>query len=295
MARILFSLLVLLWFTLPAQAQLQRSNIYLFDLKQVSDSVFQFTKPRFLTDFNADGYNNHPAFFSNKELYFSCQLPSMAQPDLYVFDLEKRTKTRVTRTAEGEFSPFRMPDYYSFSAIRQEFSGRDTLLRLWQFPMDRLSNGRPVFKYLNGIGYYYWLNSSQVAIFKVETPNSLGIADTRTDQLNTIATDVGRCIRTLPNGNLLYVKKSNYEPWKLIQLNPYNKQSIPITETVPGAEDFTVLTDGTILMGKGSKLFKFHPRKDQAWLEIADLRFYEIQNITRLAVSDDNKIAIVAD
>lgn len=293
-----FILLILTgWlFTYTASAQIQRSNIFLFDMKQVSDTTFEFSNPRYLTNFNPNGYNNHPAFMSNEELYFSSQLPTENQPDLYVLDLEKQTKTRVTRTAEGEYSPFRAPDYYSFSAIRQEINGRDTLLRLWQFPLDRLTNGRPVFKYITGIGYYYWINSYRIAVFRLGEPNALEIADTGSDRVvDKVATDVGRCIRTLPNGNLLYVQKSDLENWKLVQYNPYNRQRTPLIDVVPGAEDFTVLPNGTILMGRGSRIFKFHPQRDKEWLQIADLRYYEIDDITRLAVSNDYKIAIVAD
>src|SRR5690606_9853788 len=102
--------------------------------------------PQFLTNFNANGYNNHPVFFSDNELYISAQSPLDAQPDLYLLDIDRKTKTRVTSTPSGEFSPARMPDFYNFSAIRQEIAGRDTVLRLWQFPIDRLTNGKPVFK-----------------------------------------------------------------------------------------------------------------------------------------------------
>ena len=117
-------------------AQLPQSNVYLFNMKQVSDSIFEFNQPQYLTAFNADGYNNQPSFFTNDELYISAQLPSMQQPELYLLNLKDRTKLRVTETAEGEFSPTRMPDFYNFSAIRQEYIGRDTVIRLWQFPMD---------------------------------------------------------------------------------------------------------------------------------------------------------------
>lgn len=295
MTRKLLSLLVACFISTSIFAQLPPANIYLFEFRQVSDSIFEFTKPRYLTEFNPNGYNNHPAFFNSDELYISSQLPSETQPDLYVLNLKKKTKTRVTNTAEGEYSPFRMPDYYNFSAVRMEINGMDTTLRLWQFPMDRLSNGRPVFKYIQDIGYYYWLTSFEVALFKVDNPNTLSIADVRTDNINTLATNVGRCIRALPNGNLVYIQKSKYEPWKLVQYSRYNRQHTPMIEVLSGVEDFAVLNNGAILMGKGSKLFKYHPRKDKEWIEVVDLSYYDIRKITRLAISPDNKVAIVSE
>lgn len=277
----------------------QKSNVYLFDLRQYNDTTFQLSTPRYLTAFNATGYNNHPAFFSNDSLILSVQMPGDQQPELYLFDLRNKTKVRVTQTAAGEYSPFAIGDGYRFSAVRQEYSRTDTTLRLWEFPIDRLNDGRPVFKYYDNIGYYYWLNSGQVAVFLVGNPSQLAIADTRTDKLTPVATNAGRCFRRLPNGNLVYVQKSNYDSWKLRQKKLYGSgsdQAEDIADTIPGAEDFVVLPDGSFIMGKGTRLYHLDPRaKNVQWQEIADLRFYSINNITRLALSGDMQLALVAD
>jgi hypothetical protein len=281
-----------------AEAQLPKSNIYLFDVKQVSDSTYNFTNAKWLTQFNERGYNNQPSFFSPTQLYISVQTPNEDQSDLYMLDLNKKTKVKITETPEGEFSAKRMLDYYSFSAIRQEYTGRDTLTRLWQFPIDRLSNGHPVFKYLTNIGYYHWLSGTEVAVFVVENPNYLAIANTRTDDIVSVATNIGRCFTKLPNGNLVYVQKGEYtDEWFLMEKNLYRSNQEPksIIHTLRGSEDFALLPDGTFVMGRGSKLFKFNQFIDKDWVEIADLRYYDIRNISRLAISPDYKIAIVAD
>jgi hypothetical protein len=279
-------------------AQLPKSNIYLFQVQKQNDTVYTFSEPRYLTGFNPDGYNNQPAFFSADEIYISSQLPAQQQPEIYLLNLKERTKLRVTETVEGEFSPRRMPDYYNFSAIRQEYLNRDTVIRLWQFPLDRLTNGRPVFKYLSGIGYYEWINSKEVAVFVVDQPNYLALANVDTDDLIPVATDVGRCMQKLPNGNLAFVQKTAYGSWKIKEFSLYSRGRIApqdVIPTLPGTEDFTVLPDGSFLMGKGSKLYKFNRFQDEDWVEIADLRYYNINNITRLAVGPDMKLAIVAD
>jgi len=284
-----------LFFTL--EAQVQTSNIYLFDLDIQADTI-EFVNPKYLTEFNASGYNNHPAFFSDDELCISSQLPTEAMPELYLLNLQEGSKTKMTATIEGEYSPFRMPDYFSFSAVRMQINGRDTLLQLWQFPIDRKENGKPVFKYLTKIGYYQWVDSYQVAVYMTDSPAYLAIANTVSDQLTPVATNPGRCFRTLPNGNLAYVQKSDFENWIVMEKNMYqpNAQPTKIVDTVPGAEDFAVLPNGTLLMGKGSRLYKFDRFKDDGWVEIVDLRYYEIANITRIAVSKDGKkVAIVAD
>lgn len=301
MSRITFIFICLICFalSLTAQTNYPASNIYLFDLEQVSDSNFKFNNPQYLTSFNPNGYNNHPYFFSDSELYISVQQPGMAQPDLYALNLEEKTKTKVTETPDGEFSPKPMENSYFFSAVRQETHGRDTILRLWQFPIDRTTNGKPVFKYVQGIGYYQWLNSYQIAVFIVEPNNNyLGIADIRSDEVTPLATNPGRSFAKLPNENLAFIQQSPNSSVSLImEYNLFQRGASPqkIIETLPGSQDFALLPDGTFIMARGSKLFKFNRFIDENWIEIADLRYYDIRNITRLAISDSYKIAIVAD
>lgn len=283
--------------SVAAFAQLPKSNIYLFDIKQDDGGKMSFTNPRYLTHFNADGYNNTPSFFTNNELYISVKFPTAAQSDIYKLDLENETKQQVTATAESEFAPVRMPEYYTFSAVRVERNGRDSSLRLWQFPVDQLTNGKLVFKYIEGIKEYMWLNSREIIIYKEEDPTTLSIVNTNNDEIETIATGVGSCFARMPNGNLAYVQKSRYEDWKIMEKNLYRRREAArtIIETLPNAEYFTVLPDGTFLMGKGSKLYRYNKFTDDNWKEVADLRFYEIRNISKLVVSPDFKIAVVAD
>lgn len=279
-------------------AQLPQSNIYMFNMKQVSDSTFQFTQPKYLTHFNANGYNNQPVFFNAKDLYITVQEPNSNQSDIYLLDLDQGTKVKVTDTKASEFSPQRMPSYFNFSTIRQEVNGSDTILRLWQFPIDRLTNGKPVFKYITNIGYYRWLNGSKVAAFIVDQPNYLAFVSTQTDEIEQIANNPGRCFMKMPNGHLAYVQKNTFsDSWTIMEKNLYRpeKAATPIIHTLAGSEDFALLPDGTFIMGKGSKLYKFNRYSDEDWIEIADLSFYEINNISRIAVSVDYKIAVVGD
>ncbi len=282
-------------------AQLDPSNIYLFEMVPTSDTSFAFNNPKYLTYFNANGYNNQPAFIDDNRIYISVQVPGEPQPDLYELDLKAETKIKVTETVEGEFSPELMPTRYQFSAIRQEVGDRDTVLRLWEFPLDRLSNGKPIFKYLNKIGYYHWINSTKVAVYIVANPSELVIADTRSDQLEPIATNVGRCFKRLRNGNLAYIQKSDYQNWAIMEQKiSYSglvddQEPVKVIETLPGSEDFEILPDGTFLMALGSKLFKFNKYRDDDWVEIADFRYFGLRNITRMALSRDSKLAVVAN
>ncbi|MEO1517095.1 MAG: hypothetical protein AAFV95_18875 [Bacteroidota bacterium] len=300
MMRVLF-FAFLMAASLSSHAQrLPETNLYLFDIEAVTDSIYRFSNPKFLSGFNLGGYNNQPSFVNDDELYITVQMPSdTTQSDIFALDLANEKLTRVTQTLESEFSPYFIPPTdaeidagnYSFSAVRIETDANRSQ-RLWRFPMDRSNKGSLVFRTIDNIGYYHWVGARRVALFLVGTPHRLVVADTRTETTVDIASDIGRCIQPLPNGNLAYVDKSSSGSWLLKRLDTRFYRSQLITATLPGSEDFAVLEDGTFLMGSGSKLYKLHPRKDNSWIEIADLSYYGILNISRLAVTD-GKIALV--
>ncbi|MEM8583465.1 MAG: hypothetical protein AAGF87_04305 [Bacteroidota bacterium] len=280
----------------PLFAQLPNTKVYLFDYSR-RDTTFTFNNPRYLTAFNERGFNNQPQFVDRSTLLMAVQLPDMPQPDVFSFDLSNQTRTRVTRTISGEFSPKPIGASDRFSAVRQEFVGRDTILRLWEFPLDRSTNGKPVFKYLTGIGYYEWINQRQLALFLLGEPNQLALASPDSDQPQGIARNVGRTFSRLPNGNLLYVQKAPTGPWYIMQKNLYRLTDEPtiFAETIPRQEDFVILSDGSVLMGQGSKIFHYDRIRSPRWREVVDLRFYGIRNITRLAVDGAGQIAIVSE
>ncbi|MCB0620782.1 MAG: hypothetical protein KDC43_04495 [Saprospiraceae bacterium] len=286
-------LFALLLFPLFLFGQNPTTNIYLFHLEQTEGKVV-LSQPRYLTGFNARGYNNQPYFFSNEELYISVQTPEdTSQTEIYSLQLTKGERTRITATPEAEYSPVLMPNYYYFSAVRVE-RDPDRTQRLWQFPLDRMDKGKPIFPYIRNIGYYYWVNSRNVLLYIVNEPNMLVIANTLDGSHKKITTNVGRCFQRLNNGNIAFIKKEDNQKWTIEELNPTTLEFKPIIGALQGSEDFVILRDGTFLMGRGSKLFQYHPTKDEGWTEVVDLSHYRIQSITRLAVSADGKLALVA-
>ena len=117
--------------------QLPVTHLYLFDFNQKSDSLFECTNPKYLTDFNRFGYNNQPFFVGNDVLFLTCQFPmDTTQTDIYALNLgTKKQKSQITVTPESEYSPTIIPKgnaggSLEFSAIRVEMDGTQ---RLWRF------------------------------------------------------------------------------------------------------------------------------------------------------------------
>ena len=146
------SLLFLGGFTTLAAQDVPKTKVYSFKLVEKGES-YHFTNPRYLTGFNAEGYNNQPNFINDNTLYLTVQFPDDSQTDIYSLDLNRNQITRVTKTIEGEYSPTPVPSSRSFSAVRVEADGANTQ-RLWQFPIDRKDNGQPIFEDITGIGYH---------------------------------------------------------------------------------------------------------------------------------------------
>jgi hypothetical protein len=287
----LILIFVALFGSLVASAQMPQTNVYLFEIEQVTDSAFMFKEPKFLTAFNHTGYNNQPVFLSESELYLTVRLSTdTSQTDIYAFDIANEYKTRVTSTPESEYSPTLTPDGQHFSVVRV---GADKKQRLWQYPLNRSGEGRGIMPSLDMVGYHFWINAQKLAVFVVDSPNYLAVVDLYEPSVTRLMSDVGRCFQRLPNGNMAFVYKATDQTWFIEELDVRTLSAKIIVPALSGREDFVVLPEGTFLMGKGSQLFKYHPAFDKDWIQVADFRLYGIKNIMRLAVSPAGKLAMV--
>ena len=278
-----------------SQAQVMKSNIYVFDMKLVMNEVYQFSNPRYLTFFNKDGYNNQPAFINSNELFISVETPeNPGQTDIYDLNLADNTKLQVTETPQSEFSPMVTPDYFFFSVIREE-TGEDSTRWVWQYPIDRTTGGRPLFNNIKNVSYYAWIDENKIAINVDGSSPQLVVLDATADKVIKLSKNIGRCFQRLPNGNLAYVQKATADTWFIKELDVNTYTSKIIFNTLPGVEDFAVLNNGTFLMGKGSRLYKYTPETDSDWVQIVNLSAFGITGITRIAVSDDWKVAVVTE
>lgn len=271
----------------------QPAQIYSFQVLSETGGV-RLTDPKILTSFNLNGVNDDPFFFSPSELYITVRpARDTTRSDLYVLDLVKGTKLRLTATVEEELIPGPTASPYYFSAVRIE-RDEDRTRRLWQFPIDRVDSGKPVFATIRNIGGYTWMNSKSVLLYIPGAPSLLLQANPQDGSFKKIAADIGPCLQKLPNGKVVFVKKESRTNWVLTEMDLSTLETRPLVNTLTGSEYFTVLADGGILMGNGSKIFHFQPNKTgSTWTEIADLSGYKVRNITKMAVSAGGVLAVV--
>ena len=276
----------------PAAAQdLPVTNVYTFKMQPTADGALQLSAPRFLTAFNARGYNNQPSFLSPNELLLTVGMAGRSQTDIHLIDLKALTRTRLLATGESEYSPQAAADGETFYTVRVD-AETPGLQRLWRFNRNLADKGTVVLPDAGRVGYYHWLDTDRVAYFDVGTPNTLVVANTTRNTTQRLTPDIGRCFQALPNGNLAYVHKVTPTRWVIKELDRQTLASTPLTETLAGSEDFLVLEDGSLLMAKGSKLFRY---TGDRWREASNLSKYRLRKITRLARNGQGLLVVVAE
>lgn len=274
-----------------AIGQIPSSSLLLFDFIQF-DGSYEINNARLLTNFNEGQYNNQPAFFDANTIYFSAILGDDEQTDIVALDLLRKKFWSVTDTKSGEYSPTLMPNPNYFSVIKQEY--KTNIQRLWEYPRNQSGPGKDIFPNVTGVGYHVWLDPEWVAMFIVGDPHKLILANRTTNEIKTVIDRIGRGLKVNNDGLLFFIHKITDQSWYLKSYDMETKQITTITEMPGLTEDIEVLKDGTIISGFKSKLFAFHPLKSIAWREIADLKEYDINEITRLAVLG-NKLVLVSN
>ena len=236
------------------------------------------------------GYNNQPSFMPDGQsvLYTSIR---DRQADIYRYDIARGATTQITNTPESEYSPTLMPDGQSISVIRVEADGTQ---RLWRFP---LAGGTPslILEKLKPVGYQLWIDDHTLVLFILGKPNTLQIADTRTEKAETIAENPGRTLRRIPHQNKFsFVHKVSDQEWIVKAYDIDSRKVTELIKTFPGVEDYAWTSAGDLLMAKDAKLF-VRKKSDWAWQEIADFSQAGLKTITRIAVSPKgDRIAFVA-
>ena len=266
------------------------SNIFVADLT-IGNGKMTVGKPINIT--NRDGYNNQPSFMPDgKSLLYTSQREDK-QSDIYRYDLAKGTEVNVTNTKESEYSPTLMPDGKNISVIRVE---ADQTQRLWSFP---LAGGQPslVVEKIKPVGYHAWIDANNLALFVLGSPSTLQLYNMKTQQAETVASDIGRSLFKIPGQmKVSFTHKIAGNQWEINELDLKTRKISEITTTHPGSEYYAWTPSGILLTANNAKLFKFKPGTDSEWQEIADLSGLGLKGITRIAVSPSgDKIALVAD
>ena len=286
------------------------TEIYLASLTRANGS-FRIGPPENIT--NSPGYDNQPFFTPDNRaiLFTSIRGPSPGlrpesgpQTDIYRYDIASRTVSRVTQTAESEYSPTVMPDGTRISVVCVEADGTQ---RLWSVAPSGPKIERAVLlPDVPRVGYHAWADDHTLALFvlgEAGLVSTLQLADTRTGKARIVASDVGRSIQPIPGpGRVHHIsfvqreRRGTATVLAIRELDPASGAISTLTPAIEGStEPYVAWTpDGTLLTVNGSFLFSWR-RGQSGWKEAASLEQLGLSGITRLAVSPrGDYLALVA-
>lgn len=285
MKNILVFLITLITFTSVAQTD---TEIYLFDILKKENKQTLLNKKNIS---NNEGYDNQPYIIGDSVVLFSSTRNN--QTDIAAYNIQKKSLNWITNTKTGsEYSPVKTPNTNDISAIRLDKDGQQLLYR-YNYTTGDSKILLPNLK----VGYHNWY-TKDIVISSILEKNglSLVVSNLKNNTNDTIQKQVGRSLHKIPNSNLIsYISKEN-EVWEIKSLDPITKSTKTIIHTIPKAEDMCWLPNGTILMGKGNRIFKFSPKIDSDWSTFYTFMDNEIGNITRIATNrNGNKLTVVSE
>jgi Tol biopolymer transport system component len=281
----------------PARQAPPDTEIYLASLT-ISGGQLTIGQPVNIS--TSPGYDNQPSFTPDGQSILFTSARDGTQTDIYRFDLSTKHITRLTHTPESEYSPGTTPDG-RLSVVRVEADGTQ---RLWSFTIDG-RDPHVLLERVKPVGYYAWADDHTVALYVLgaagtDQPSTLQLADTRTGDARSIATDVGRSLLTIPGRHAVSVvqreRKGETSAVTIAELDPSSGAIRPLAPRLQGATeaDGAWMPDGTLLTVSQDRLLAWR-QGDREWAEVAPLDRLGLRSATRLAVSPDGHwIALVA-
>ncbi|MBA3649453.1 MAG: PD40 domain-containing protein [Chitinophagales bacterium] len=290
-----FSLIIVLFSPglLVAQNEFPATDLYLIDIKMVK-GLPTFGEAKKITDWK--GYDNQPSFTPDGKSVLYTSVRESGKADIFRYNMEEdRTTPEINTPLTAEYSPQLTPDRLNISCVRvMEDDSTQILVKF----SNKDDNATVLFPKLQPVGYYCWATNDVVAMFVLGDTSTLQLGNVRTGQIKIVGKNIGRCLQKVPNRNAFsYVQKSDDSTqWTVHTRDAISGATATVVKCLPGTEDYCWLPDGTLLMGNGSKLYKFKPFLDKnGWVEVADFAGTPVAKFYRIAASlKGDKLCLVS-
>ena len=250
---------------------------------------------------NAPGYDNQPSFIPGTQDFYFVSENETGKTDIWVFDLiSNQSRLFHDSPTVSEYSPKAAPTDYGVSYIQENEAGDVT--RVHHAP-DSGGPGEAVVDFAP-LGYYAWLSGDEkLGVFLRSEPPALHLVDVESGETEAIADNIGRSFHAVPSGNgLFFTAIDEDEIHQIMFFNLATNSVIEVVGLPAGVQDFVVVFSDTgdvdgLMAGSGSILmFNALESDTQEWQVVGDYADAGLQNITRIAISDDHAyIALVGE
>jgi hypothetical protein len=268
------------------------SDIWMMQIDVSAGSVL-FSNPRNIT--GKKGYENQPCYSQDgKAIYYTDRSDTSVKTTIYSYTLSTGQTSQVTFSSLSPYSPRPLPGGNGISVLMVE---ADSTQRIWQYSFSG-AGAYPLFPKRDSIGYYEWIDTGTVLAYILAGKNPLPrisvIAGDGTEK--KIAENVGRGMRTVGKGAFFIQRKDtvNYIAWtdyvttKQLVKTPGRSMDLTIYK------DYVLMASRGIMYGAKMEMENGRVTGLQEFKELQNLNSIGLKNITRMAVSPDEKtIAVV--
>ena len=183
-----------------------------------------------------------------------------------------------------------MPGKKSFSCVILEEDGTQ---KLWKYYID--APIASLVSEIDKVGYHAWIDKERLVLFVLDAnDNSLQITDIDGSGAKEIARKTGRSLFKIPEENKISYTRMVDDKWKIMSYDLRTGVEEEIVQTLPESQDYLWTPSGLLIMGDGRKLYKFDPKSDKEWVELADLTSYGLSKFDRIAINTQvSKLAVV--
>jgi len=287
--RLLITLGLLLILSLHVFAQAADSEIFLFSLDK-KDGKYVFTGGENIT--KNKGYDNQPSFSLDSKSILFTSIRNDDDSDIYEYSLGDKKLAAITNSQESEYTAKEL-DKNTVTFVREGLDQEMTVIS-----RDRATGKETnAFKVKDPIAYYAF-NSKGDALVWIRYAFWMSWINTEKSINRYVANYAQPSVPHLIPGTdkFSFMQRHPDDSLWIKEFDPANESVRPIVQAKDGKKDYCWLADGSLLIGSGTKLFRFDEKKDKTWVEIADLNSFGIKDITRMSTSPDGKhLALVSN
>lgn len=288
--------ILILYFLLFSQyqnlsAQLPLSHLYKAEVVDFNAPKWKFKSISFLSDFNRNGYNNQPFQIDQGHFLATIKTKEEESTDIYSFDLDKATYTRLIANSGSDYSPRINQVGLNSEITCINVPKNDSTQKLVAY--DRVTGEfkRTVLGEHGKIGYYRSLGYNKWVCFILDDQHIMAICEEQNISRRIFASNIGRTFEVISDDKILFVHKILDDKWLLKSYSISKEKLLTIAEMPKKVEDFALLENGKIICAQNSKILLLEP-DTSIWKEVADLSSLGIRNINRLNLYKNSLIFV---